>query len=134
VPSDDLTFYGKAPADISFLMLDPDPTTRITARQMVRKIQIESEGSTYLHRGLKARSCVICRMFLDAPTRTCLYSCYKDFVDLNFPSHPDEALSTEAGATWQEVRNCGFDLICGGRVEERLALLIVEVFLHISSF
>ena len=60
-------------------------------------------------------------MSLDEPDPILpVYSRYKDFTNLNFPSDLDEAFSTNVGATWKGERNSGFDLMCGGRVKKRL--------------
>ena len=48
---DDFIVHGTAPADMGFLMLDPDPKTRITARQMVAELQLVN---TDFHTNLKS--------------------------------------------------------------------------------
>lgn len=101
-PFNDIIYYGTTPADAAFLMLDPNPKTRITARQMVGLIQLK--GSDF-QQSFKRRSCSSCRTLPDAPNPNLpIHSIYKPGNDLNYPLNAESALQTEAAPNWEAAK------------------------------
>lgn len=87
--------HGLAPADMAFLMLDPDPRTRITTRQMVALCNVEDiDSAANFYKSIILRSCASCRCATQYRNSNIpLHSVYKAYVEL--PSHaptPEMAL------------------------------------------
>jgi serine/threonine protein kinase len=101
-PFNDIIYYGTTPADAAFLMLDPNPKTRITARQMVGLIQLKDSD---FQQSFKRRSCSSCRTLPDAPNPNLpIHSIYKLGKDLDYPLIADSALQTEAAPNWEAAK------------------------------
>ena len=99
---DDFISEGAAPADMTFFMLDPNPKTRITARQMV---DIQQSGNTHFFISIVEKSCPSCRKCQAGPDlNLTFHSIYKLGGDLNYPANPETALATEVAASWEQAK------------------------------
>jgi serine/threonine protein kinase len=87
---------------LAFLMLDPNPQTRITARQMV----------TLIHSKIFARNLTIksyaCEHCVNGQTieqsNLPLHSVFMPQVYLKYPDSPESALEQSLGESWEEVK------------------------------
>jgi serine/threonine protein kinase len=102
LPIDIFINHGPAVSDLSFLMMDPNPKTRITARQLVALLYTEN---LYYYSSIKQKSCVSCRPGMHVGTSNLpLHSRYKDTDDLKYPKLPEEALSTDLLPDWETAK------------------------------
>jgi serine/threonine protein kinase len=100
--NDSMAWLGLATADRSFLTLDPNPRTQITARQMVAKLQ--RPDSRFLNL-IQRKSCDTCRAFPDSFNPNLpLHSLYKYDMPENLLFDPDEVLHLEISSTWEEAK------------------------------
>lgn len=100
---DSPAWQGIAPADMSFLMLDPDPNSRITAQQMVSAIQ--TPNSSFFNR-IGMKSCASCRAFpISTSPSLPIHSRYKPLKTDDFPLDPDDILCEEAMPSWEEAKS-----------------------------
>lgn len=98
----DLAQKGTAPADIAFHMLDPNPLTRITTRQMVALCNVKG---TDFFRSILIQSCKRCRKAQEGcNSNTTLYSVYKSGVDLEYPPRPAFVLGVNWPHTWEGTK------------------------------
>jgi hypothetical protein len=99
MPYDDIIFHGTAPADLVFLMLDPNPKTRITTRQLAETIQALN---TDFFRALKSKCCSNCQSYPSGCNPNIpIHAFYKAGKDLNYPSIPESGLETEVAPNWE---------------------------------
>ena len=90
--------YGFASAELAFLMLDPDPKTRITVRQLVAMLQVDKNG---YNTNVKMMSCPSCREFPAAPNPNLpLHSVFKKKEELSL----NELLEDQAYLTWDQAK------------------------------
>jgi serine/threonine protein kinase len=102
-PHDTFIHHGSAVCDLSFLMMDPNPKMRITARQLVALLHTED---LYYFASIKQKSCILCRPGMYIGTSNLpLHSRYKDTDDLRYPDHrKEEALSTDFLPDWEAAK------------------------------
>ena len=90
-PYKDLTHHGAAVAELAFLMLDPNPKSRVTVRQLVAMLH---DDKSYFDKFIKMMSCSSCRKFPVAPNPNLpLHSVFKgDYgLESNTPTNWDQA-------------------------------------------
>ena len=102
VPYNDFINHGPAPCDLAFLMLDPDPKTRITSRQLVSLI--ETKGFHFLA-GINNKACTsrrrgISRIKFNLP----YHSIYKSTDSLKYPATPNAALTVRVAPSWEAAK------------------------------
>jgi serine/threonine protein kinase len=107
------------PGELAFMMLDPDPNTRITSRQLTQKIH----SAVHLWNDVKMKACVECS---SGPTWYSIHlpshSSFKENEDLHFPQPPDIALTSLLNLDWEGAKNFGWSIICGGKLNAILNL------------
>ena len=86
---------------LAFLMLDPDLTKRITARQLVAMI---SHPNKVWHQVVNNYACLECRLPAYVDTNIPLHSTFWPFADQHFPSTPEEALEIPVAKDWEDVK------------------------------
>ena len=96
--------YGMESTKIAFLMLDPNPKTRITARQLVALLQPGSREDVFFK--IKENSCHLCRDLPSAQDPNIpLHSVFKDWSAFYYP---EEAFNTlkelVAGGDWEQAK------------------------------
>ena len=101
---DEFLEHGPAVSDLAFLMLDPNPKTRITARQLVALLS-EVTNHLYYWTSVKETSCDKCKAgnyvgISNIP----LHSVYKGTDDLTYPKHPSEALVLQFPPDWEAAK------------------------------
>lgn len=102
LPYDDFLQHGAAVYDLAFLMLDPEPKTRITSRQLVSMMHARE---LYYRGSIKSKACEDCG---EGPvivqSNLPLHSVYKATDNLLHPETPEAALETNIAANWDEVK------------------------------
>ena len=100
---DDFLEHGPAVCDLAFLMLDPNPKTRITSRQIVALVH---SPDLYYRGNIKGRACEECgSRKLVKQANLPLHSVYKKTGDLDHPYPPEVALSSNfIEADWEGVK------------------------------
>jgi serine/threonine protein kinase len=104
IPYNQFINHGPAVSDLAFLMLDPDPKKRITARQLVTLVSIATP-ELYYRGSIKKKACLSCSagVYVDVVNLP-LHSVYKDVDDLKYPKRPDEALTTKSLPNWESAK------------------------------
>jgi serine/threonine protein kinase len=95
-------YYGMASTKIAFFMLDPNPKTRITARQLVALLQPGTREDAFFN--IKEKSCHLCRDLPSAQDPNIpLHSVFKGWSDLYYP---EEFALKElvAGGDWEQAK------------------------------
>jgi len=94
------------PGELAFMMLDPDPKKRITSRQLVARIYADLT----LYPDVKQKSCRACNTGSKWQDKNIpLHSSFHENEDLNFPLHPDSALTCELGFDWEGAKRKWMD-------------------------
>ena len=89
------------PRELAFMMLDPNPKTRITSRQLTQKIH----SGSYLWDDIKMKACVECSAGpMQDSNHLPSHSCFKDNKDLQFPQPPDVALTSLLDLDWEGAK------------------------------
>jgi serine/threonine protein kinase len=103
-PHDDFKEHGPAVSDLAFLMLDPNPKTRITSRQLVALISAATE-ELYFRSSIKKKACDDCRTGIHIDMSNLpFHSVYKDTDALKYPKSPDDALVTILADDWEAAK------------------------------
>ncbi len=99
---DDFLEHGVAVYDLAFLMLDHDPKTRITSRQLVATIHAQK---LYYQSSIKSKACEECGNgpVIVQPNLP-LHSVYKATGKLDHLETPEAALETDIASSWEEVK------------------------------
>jgi serine/threonine protein kinase len=89
------------PGELAFMMLDPNPKTRITSRQLVQRIH----GPSNLWDDIKMEACSDCNTGplwddINLPQ----HSGFKENRDLRFPRPPELALSSQFYLDWEDAK------------------------------
>jgi serine/threonine protein kinase len=93
------------PGELAFMMLDPNPKTRITSRQLVQRIHTR----TNLWDDVKMLACGECNTGPIWESNILpLHSTFKENKDLNFPRSPEQAL-TDPSMEWEFVKRLWLD-------------------------
>jgi serine/threonine protein kinase len=104
ITDDSFNTSGGAVGDLAFLMLDPNPNKRITARQMVTLISIQTT-ETYFRFAIKKKACPPCSEGVYVDVRNLpLHSVFKYTSELEFPKIPGEALTTRSLPDWESAK------------------------------
>ncbi|KAH0558684.1 hypothetical protein GP486_004667 [Trichoglossum hirsutum] len=99
---DDYAHLGGSLPDLAFMMLDPNPAQRITARQLVAMI---TTPRLYYFATTNAAACSGCRVaegFED--TNLPLHSEFKDPDDLKYAHNPSHALKILPALDWESTK------------------------------
>jgi len=103
-PYDDFKEHGPAVSDLAFLMLDPNPKTRITSRQLVALIS-ESAAELYYRASIKKKACSACSTGVHVDMSNLpFHSVYKDSDALKYAKSPEDALVTILAADWEAAK------------------------------
>jgi hypothetical protein len=97
-------YYGMESTKIAFLMLDPNPKTRITARQLVTLLQPGSRENAFSK--IKELSCHLCRDLPSAQDPNIpLHSVFNDWSNHYNPKEYICALNESvAGGDWEQAK------------------------------
>ncbi|KAI9712621.1 MAG: hypothetical protein M1812_006801 [Candelaria pacifica] len=85
---------------MSFLMLDPDPSTRITAEQLIDVVASKS----LIYREIMLSSCEPCRAMWRQDQDAPLHSWFKDIDRSDVPDDPTRALEAEPPQSWDAAK------------------------------
>ncbi|KAF2177420.1 kinase-like protein [Zopfia rhizophila CBS 207.26] len=99
---DEYARFGGSLPDLLFIMLDPGPKKRITARQLVAMI---ITPRLYYFDSLNITGCIACRVtngFEDTNLR--LHSEFKDTDDLKYAKNPKHALEMLPAPDWESTK------------------------------
>jgi serine/threonine protein kinase len=101
-PQDRWARHGIALPDLAFLMLDPNPSHRITSRQLVALI---STSGLYYFNSVNRASCDGCRISDRLEDHNLpLHSVFKDTDDLYYPEPPEQALLESVAPNWEVAK------------------------------
>lgn len=100
---DEFIEHGSSVYDLAFCMLDPNPKTRITSRQIVAMVHAQE---LYFRGSIKALACEDCGCGpVMKQTNIPLHSIYKDNEYLAHPDPPEIALGSDLVASdWEGVK------------------------------
>ena len=100
---DDHIFVNQSvlPGELAFMMLDPNPKTRITSRQLIQRIHTP----TNLWDDIKMNACMGCNTGpLWNDINLPLHSTFKENRDLKFPRPPEIALTSQFYLDWEDAK------------------------------
>jgi serine/threonine protein kinase len=99
---------GIVPADISFFMLDPNPKTRITARELFELTRIPD---TSFHELIGKQSCHSCREVFCSTANTNIprYATYRPEEEIPCPKNPQTELQ-HTPPSWEEAKRLWLSL------------------------
>jgi serine/threonine protein kinase len=101
-PQDRYTRHGIALPDLAFLMLDPNPSHRITSRQLVALI---GTSGLYYFNSVNHASCNGCRISHRLEDHNLpLHSVFKDTVDLDYLKSTEQALLESVAPNWEAAK------------------------------
>jgi serine/threonine protein kinase len=101
-PPDRYARHGIAIPDLAFLMLDPNPSHRITSRQLVALI---SASESYYFNSVNSASCDGCRIsHRNKDHNLPLHSVFKHVDDLAYPEPPEQALLESVAPNWEVAK------------------------------
>ena len=104
IVSDDFMNHSAATCDLAFLMLDPNPKFRITARQLTGLVSTVTDD-LYYHASVKDKSCDNCRSGFEVNMSNLpLHSIFKATLDLDYPDRPQDALVSNSLPDWETAK------------------------------
>jgi serine/threonine protein kinase len=100
----DARYFGVESTKIAFLMLDPNPKTRITARQLVALLQPGSKEDAFFK--IKEQSCHLCRDLPSAQDPNIpLHSVFKEWSVFHYSEEYLPSLEASvAGGDWEQAK------------------------------
>jgi len=97
--------YGAIVSDLAFLMLDPNPNMRITARQLVSLISTAKEPA-YSHTHIKQKACLTCTagVYVDLSNLPPQHSTFNYSNPRGYPMRHGDVLTGKIPRDWDSTK------------------------------